>query len=277
MANVFLCADYSQIELRCAAHVSQDPLMLAAYRDNKDLHLQTAKALFNDPLLTKQNDKERQTAKTSNFLLIYNGSAKRLQDQLWEEANIKITFDQAQNFRNNFFGLYPTYRDYLSSQKEFLQRYKIAISPFGRIRRLPDLKFYPGLNYSKKEYRGEFQGELESIHERIPEKDRWTTDWETGKKRALTLFDIAKRKVGHAFNQGYNFPIQSMAASIMKRAMIQLFKGGYNIKNNIHDAVYIQMDDKDVDKHQPIVQDILENTVQLSVPLTVEFKVKTHL
>jgi DNA polymerase I-like protein with 3'-5' exonuclease and polymerase domains len=271
--NLFLYADYSQIELRCAAHLSQDPLMLQAYRDSKDLHLQTAKALYNDPLLTKKDENKRQTAKTTNFLLIYNGSANRLQAQLWEEASIKVTYEEATKFRRNFFGLYPRYEKYLKEQKEFLKKYKIAISPFGRLRRLPDLKYYEGLNYEKQEYKGIYKEELEFILQNIPVKERFTKDFKTGNKKALTIFDIAKRKVGHAFNQGYNFPIQSMAASIIKRAMIVLNCQGYDIVNNIHDSVYIQLNENEIDKHKDNVRQILENIVKLTVPLVVDMKV----
>lgn len=277
MSKVFFYADFSQIELRCAAHVSQDPLMLQAYRTDKDLHLQTAKAIFNDPALTKKDEAKRQTAKTTNFLLIYNGSAQRLKDQLWEEAGIRVSFEEARSFRENFFRLYSNYYDYLQEQRQFLIGWKIVISPFGRIRRLPDLKYFEGLDYRTQEYSGKFAPELQELLQGIPEEERFTKDFQTGEKVPLTTFHLAKRRVGHAFNQGFNFPIQSMAASIMKRAMISLDAQGYDIVNNIHDSIYIQMDEKDIDRESGNIVHTLENIVKLSVPLKVEWKVKLHL
>lgn len=270
--NCLLYADYSQVELRCAAHVSQDPVFLQAYLDNGDLHLETAQAIFNDPKLTKENKLERSCGKTTNFLLIYNGSEYRLQDSLKEQVGMEVDISQARTFRKNFFQKYKVYADYLQRQKVFMLKHRVAISPFGRIRRLPELKFNAGLNYLNQEYRGTHQKELQEILRSLKPKDRFQTD-RHGKRRPTTIFDIAKRKVKHALNQGYNFPIQSMAASIIKRAMIRMHSEGFPIINNVHDAILVGSTLKNAKKDMDRLKKIMENTVRLRVPLIAEFKV----
>lgn len=268
-SSIFVYFDYSQIELRLAAQLSKDEVMLDLFSNNGDLHTLTAQAIFKKKDVTKQ---ERQVAKTSNFLFIYNGSPYRFRDQLEQESGIKISLDEAKAFRDNFFRQYKKYGEFLQSQKEFMIENRVVISPFGRVRRLPDLKFYAGLNYQRATYDGTARQELDSAIAQLKEKDKYKIN-SYGKKILKTPFDIASRKVSHAFNQGYNFPVQSMAASLMKRSMIAIDELGYTIKNQVHDSIIIQTNRNHVDKTIKDCQEVLENIVQLSIPLIAEPKV----
>jgi DNA polymerase-1 len=87
----FISADYSQIELVVLAHLSQDPALMAAFREGKDVHRQTASLMFAVPLEMVTSDMRR-AAKTINFGLMYGMSAFRLANEL------KISRKEAQEF-----------------------------------------------------------------------------------------------------------------------------------------------------------------------------------
>lgn len=103
--NKLVIADYSQIELRVAAEIAEDTTMMAAYRQNMDLHALTASLVANKPIemITKQ---ERQAAKAVNFGLIYAMGAKGLQGYAKTVYGVNLTLKEAELFRSRFFGAY---------------------------------------------------------------------------------------------------------------------------------------------------------------------------
>ena len=97
--------DYSQIELRLLAHFSQDRVLVEAFRDDKDIHLQTAIILFG-----KEDAKaKRNIAKTVNFGLLYGMGQKKLSDTLG------ITTKEAKEIIEKYFASFPTVRSYFRS------------------------------------------------------------------------------------------------------------------------------------------------------------------
>jgi DNA polymerase-1 len=97
--------DYSQIELRLLAHFSQDPVLLDAFNANKDIHRQTAVALFGE----EDADTKRHIAKTVNFGLLYGMGPKKLSDTLG------ITTKEAKEIITRYFESFPTVKSYFSS------------------------------------------------------------------------------------------------------------------------------------------------------------------
>ncbi len=110
-------ADYSQIELRVAAQISQDERMLAAYQNGEDLHLLTASLLTGRPMdkVTKQ---ERQAAKAVNFGLVFGMGAAGLQQYARQTYGVEMTADQATLFRARFFDAYKGLADWHRRLKE---------------------------------------------------------------------------------------------------------------------------------------------------------------
>ena len=98
-------ADYSQIELRVAADMTQDQRMIAAYRNGDDLHRLTASLVLNKDMgsITSQ---ERQAAKAVNFGLIYAMGAAGLKGYAEQSYGADMTLEQAEEFRNRFFKAY---------------------------------------------------------------------------------------------------------------------------------------------------------------------------
>ena len=102
---------------------------------------------------------------------------------------------------------------------------------------------------------------------------------ETGRVRRLADIQNApsfSKEYRHAIKQGYNFPIQSLGASITKRAMIELYRRRFRIVTQVHDSVVISLNEKELDKAKEI-QSIAENVYKISVPLKADIKLLTSL
>jgi DNA polymerase-1 len=97
--------DYSQIELRLLAHYSQDSVLVTAFKEDKDIHLQTASVLFGE----EEAASKRSIAKTVNFGLLYGMGAKKLSDTLG------ITTKEAKEIIERYFESFPTVKSYFRS------------------------------------------------------------------------------------------------------------------------------------------------------------------
>jgi len=107
-----ITADYSQIELRIIAEVSQEPKFLEIYRTGKDLHKLTASLLLNKPE-SEVTKEERQQAKPVNFGFAYGLGAKSFREEAKKDYDVDISEERAQEFRNTFFKNYPVLAQYL--------------------------------------------------------------------------------------------------------------------------------------------------------------------
>lgn len=128
----FLSADYSQIELRLLAHLSQDPALLTAFRNNEDIHIATAAAMFGVPLeqVTKE---QRYQAKAINFGIVYGQQAFGLAREL------DIDVKQAADFINMYFKRYEKVREYIEKNKESARLTGKAVTLTGRERAIPEI------------------------------------------------------------------------------------------------------------------------------------------
>ncbi|WNY68740.1 DNA polymerase I [Borreliella lusitaniae] len=112
--NIFISADYSQIELAILAHLSQDEALIKAFENNKDIHTETASILF------KLEEKEitpnlRRIAKSINFGIIYRMSDFRLAKELG------IKKEEAKGFINSYFESYPKIKEFIINQINFVR------------------------------------------------------------------------------------------------------------------------------------------------------------
>lgn len=129
---LFLSADYSQIELRLLAHLSQDEHMLAAFRSSEDIHAATASRIFGVPIDQISKD-QRRRAKTANFGIIYGISAFGLAQQL------DCSRTEAKQLIDDYFAAFPGVIRYIEYQKEVARQRGYAETLFGRKRYLPDI------------------------------------------------------------------------------------------------------------------------------------------
>ena len=270
--ELFDDADYSQVELRTGAHLSQDSNLLEAYINGKDVHLRTASRLF-DREITKADDLERQAGKRTNFLTIFDGGPMRLSACLKADTGQEFTKDQCKEFIRIWFEIYPGIRSYLDSQLEFFKQHKFCISETGRIRRIPDISFGKDIKWfrdSNKWY-PKYIGPASKRKELI--------DFILKKNNKLRFHQVteemigwaARGKYGHAIKAGYNQPIQGLAASMTKRAMIALHALGRTISNQTHDNLIVPRKRGDIKAKKQVIE-IMENTYKLSLPVVVDCK-----
>ncbi len=130
--EVFLSADYSQIELRIMAHLSQDAHLLEAFRSGKDVHAATAARIFHKDLADVTRD-ERRKAKTANFGIIYGISAFGLAERMG------VPRAEARQLIESYFETYPGVRAYITSAVEQAHAKGYIETAFGRRRYLPDI------------------------------------------------------------------------------------------------------------------------------------------
>jgi len=130
--HVVLSADYSQIELRLMAHISEDPNLLKAFIENMDVHRATASEVFGvDPL--QVTSEQRRYAKTINFGLIYGMSAFGL------AANLGIERSAAIAYIERYFARYPGVKRYMDETKAFAKTKGYVETVFGRRLWLPEI------------------------------------------------------------------------------------------------------------------------------------------
>ncbi len=129
---MFLSADYSQIELRLAAHLSGDENMIRAFRDGIDIHSMTASSVFGVPIIEVNSDMRRQ-AKIINFATIYGVSPYGLSQQA------DIGFKEAVDFIRIYFETYPGFRKYIDETIDFAKKNGYVKTMLGRKRPVPEI------------------------------------------------------------------------------------------------------------------------------------------
>jgi len=130
--NVIIAADYSQIELRIMAHISQDAHLLEAFNNNVDVHSATASMMFNVPL-DKVTKEHRRNAKAINFGLIYGMSAFGLAKQ------IDVSRTEAKAYIDAYFENYPGVLNYMDNIKETAKAQVYVETVMGRRLYLPQI------------------------------------------------------------------------------------------------------------------------------------------
>lgn len=215
-------ADYSQIELRVLAHVAQDEKLINAFKENEDIHTQTAMDVFHVSKDEIDANMRRQ-AKAVNFGIVYGISDYGL------SQNLGITRKEAKQFIERYFKSYPGVEQYMQDIVQEAKHQGFVTTLMKRRRYLPDLT-----------------------------------------NRNFNLRSFAERTA-------MNTPIQGSAADIIKKAMIDLSErlAEENLQANlllqVHDELILEAPEEEIEKLIKIVPEVMENTVQLEVPLKVDY------
>ena len=130
--NVFFSADYSQIELRLVADLSNDDTMLAAFAAGEDIHAITASRIYHEPL-DKVTPDQRRKAKTANFGILYGISAFGLSQRL------NIPRSEAKMLIDGYFDTFPQVKQYIERSVAQAREKGYVTTLFGRRRMLPDI------------------------------------------------------------------------------------------------------------------------------------------
>ncbi len=129
---ILLAADYSQIELRIIAALSQETTMIEAFKNGEDIHASTASKVFNIPL-NEVTREQRSNAKTVNFGIIYGVSAFGLSNQT------DLSRGEAKDLIDTYYKTYPKLRNYISEQIDFARENGYVQTVLGRRRYLKDI------------------------------------------------------------------------------------------------------------------------------------------
>ena len=129
---VFLDADYSQIELRILAHMSQDDKLIAAYNTAQDIHAITASQVFHVPL-DEVTRTQRSNAKAVNFGIIYGISSFGLSQDL------SISRKEASEYIEQYFATYPHIKEFIDGLVASAKKNGYSTTMFGRRRPVPEL------------------------------------------------------------------------------------------------------------------------------------------
>lgn len=156
-----ISVDFSQIELRDLAHLANAASMIGLYKKGMDIHMYTACQCFSKDYehytalarakengrLTPEQKRDwndfalrcRLPSKNVNFMIIYGATAKGLQAQL-ALSGLVWSDEECEDFIERWFELYPEVRDYIDIQHYRARRYEYVWDPFGRIRRVPEVR-----------------------------------------------------------------------------------------------------------------------------------------
>lgn len=218
---VMFASDYSQIELRVLAHIAGDEKLIEAFRQDKDIHTQTASEVFGVPASEVTSEMRRQ-AKAVNFGIVYGISDYGLSQSLG------ITRKEAQAFIDKYLESYPGVKSYMEESVREAKETGYVRTFMNRRRYLPDIT---SRNFNKRSF---------------------------------------------AERTAMNTPIQGSAADVIKKAMIDLEeklreeKMEARVLLQVHDELIIEAPEAEIKKLETLVAAVMENTVELDVPLKVD-------
>ncbi|RKX18344.1 MAG: DNA polymerase I, partial [Candidatus Zixiibacteriota bacterium] len=130
--HLLLVADYSQVELRILAHITNDKTLINAFRNNEDIHARTAAEVYGADInnITPQM---RRAAKTANFAIIYGVSAYGLSQQT------ELDLGQSKDFIETYLARYPGIKEYMDDSIKFARENGYVKTLLNRIRYLPEI------------------------------------------------------------------------------------------------------------------------------------------
>ncbi len=235
---LLVAADYSQIELRILAHLSQEPILVEAYRQNEDIHTVTARLIFEKEDVTSD---ERRLAKTINFGVIYGmGSLRFSRSTGIDKAN-------ANEFIKRFNERYSQVFTYLEGVK------KQAIS-----------QGYVETILGRRRYFDFTSNSLRSFQGSKPE------DIDVSKLKNVGVYDAGLLRAAA------NAPIQGSSADIIKIAMVRMREVLQNYQAHmllqVHDELVFEIPPQEWEELQPQIKSAMESAVSLSVPLVVDVR-----
>jgi DNA polymerase I len=233
---ILAAVDYSQIELRILAHLSQEPVLITAYNQNEDIHTVTAKLLFESDTVTSE---QRRMGKIINFGVVYGMGAARF----GRETGIKAS--EAKIFIDKFYDRYPGIFDYL----ERVKREAIALG-------------YVETVCGRRRYFRFESGKLRGLKGSDPN----SIDLDN-------IGNLGQLDSGY-LRAAANAPIQGSSADIIKLAMISIDKllEPYQAKMllQVHDELVLEIPQDEWEELQPKIKATMEGAIDLSVPMVAE-------
>ncbi len=208
---ILLSIDYSQIELRIMAHLSDDPGLLEAFTQGEDVHRTTAAEVFACPLEEVTSDLRRQ-AKAINFGLMYGMSAYGL------ARNLQLEVPQAQAYIDQYFDRYPKVRQFMERARAQARELQYVDTLFGRRVYLPQInsKHYGQRQHAERAaINAPLQGSAADIMKlAMIEVDQWLLNSNSGARIILQVHDELVLEVPNAQTE----PVLKQVKTIMENA-----------------------------------------------------------
>jgi DNA polymerase I len=235
---LMVAADYSQIELRILAHLSQEPVLVEAYQNNQDIHTVTARLVFEKEDITSD---ERRLAKTINFGVIYGMGYLRFSRSTGVDKTL------ANEFIQRFYSRYPKVFEYLESVKKQAISQNYVETILGRRR------YFDFTSNSIRKY-----------------KNNKPEDIDLKKLNNLGAFDAGLLRAAA------NAPIQGSSADIIKIAMVKMHEILQSYQSRlllqVHDELVFEILPSEWEELEPQIKSAMEDAVLLSVPLIVDVR-----
>ena len=270
----FVVLDFSQIEYRVGAHITQDPEMIRVYREDKDLHSRTAKACWrldvDEDDVAEMYPKYRKKAKVVNFGVFYEMGATSLADTInkgLKPGEEKITKEDAQQIIDNFNRDYANVPQWIAHMHRTGEQTGYVKTLLGHWRNVSHVALNPN-TYTQRV--------------RQPDGTEKVLKWgqlpADEKKRLMAL----KSK---GYRQCSNTPVQGGAADVMAVAMRNIRRkfrehGWWGLAAmlvlTVHDEVSVECDADIADDVYAVMKYEMENAVKLRVPLKVEGNIATN-
>lgn len=266
--RVFVNADFASLEPKVFGEVSNEAAIKAVYLDNLDLYSQIAiqvlglkgvSARESDPNFLKKIDPEaRQLAKVIALAFAYGMTEYKAAKQL------KIEVIDALRIKNKYFAAFPNLLKYQQRQQFLLKKYGFVTNLVGRKRRGRLVPAIIKAGYS-------------TDHNMLFRQ--WSKIAPVVQSFGYTEAKKVATSVNNEFNNSYNFPIQSLAASICNTAMIELKakidaeKLDAKLILNVHDEITLTASKKDAARAAELLQESMENnrvTKLISIPMKAE-------
>ncbi|OCQ94201.1 DNA polymerase I [Nostoc sp. MBR 210] len=235
---LMVAADYSQIELRILAHLSQEPLLVQAYQQNEDIHTVTARLVFEKDDVSAD---ERRIAKTINFGVIYGMGSLKFSRSTGIDKNVA----------NEFI-------------KRFNERYAKVFAYLESVKKQAIAQGYVETILGRRRYFDFQTNSLRKLKNTNPE------DIDLSKLKNLGPFDAG------LLRSAANAPIQGSSADIIKIAMLRLHEilKQYQARLllQVHDELVFEVPPHEWEELQPQIKSVMEGAVTLNVPLLVEVR-----
>jgi DNA polymerase I len=267
--KILVSIDYSQIEPRFLAHITQDEEFMNVYRDGRDLYAYLASRVFGLPIeQCGDGSKWRKMMKTGLLAVMYGTSTWTLSKQL------EITIEEADQFIKDFYATYPSIRQWIKSVYMKAKKDEFVQDQFGRKRRFPG-------HHQRAVIYDEIVEDMCNILgvDELP-NDYW--NWRKYPELPRNLkarFKKVKRQVERERRQMVNFLIQGASASIMKKAILNVCeylreKGPeWKLIATVHDENIFEIPDTVTHDELCELAEEMKKAVELRVPLKVDVEI----
>jgi len=238
--KVLLAADYSQVELRILAHVSEDENLIKAFKDGNDIHAATAAKIFNVAIEAVSKE-QRVVGKTMNFATLYGQGPRALSKQL------KITTDEARNLIDEYFASFPKVKNWMFKILEQGRKDGFVTTIWGRRRYIPELNIQNKMLQSF--------GERAAINHPIQ-----GTSADMIKKAMIEI----DKELSALSNQ--------TSAKQKKAESGKLTTESCSLILQVHDELLFECDPANLEEIAKLIKEKMEGSIKLKVPVKVDLK-----